>query len=98
MAVLGELLRRATIDKVRLLTTSAKGAALLLEFVHGDGRQCRGGMVLSGVVVDLMDGLGCVHDVRLDRLCGDLLVLHYSVEGVRRSPLWTIGWMFSWMW
>lgn len=41
-------------------------------------------MVLSGVVVDLMNGLGGVNDVRFDSLCNVVSAGHWAEMGVER--------------
>jgi hypothetical protein len=56
-------------EAVLTLLATGEGTALCLELGHGDGRESRGGVVLGGVVVDLVDGDGGVGDVRLDGLC-----------------------------
>lgn len=56
-------------EAVLALLAADEGAALCLELCHGDCRKCRGGVVLGGVVVDLVDGDSGVGDVGLDGLC-----------------------------
>ena len=56
-------------EAVGTLLAAGKGTAGLLELLHGDSGKGRGGVVLSGVVVDLVDGDGGVGDVRLNGLC-----------------------------
>lgn len=56
-------------EAVSTLLAAGEGTARLLELLHGDGRKSRGGVVLSSVVVNLVDGDGGVGDVRLDSLC-----------------------------
>jgi hypothetical protein len=54
---------------VSALLAAGKGTTRLLELLHGDSRKSRGGVVLSGVVVNLVDRDGGVGDVRLNGLC-----------------------------
>lgn len=61
-----ELVGWAAVLTVCALVAAAERSSILLELLHAHGRQCGGGMVLCGVVVDLMDGLGGVDNVRLD--------------------------------
>ena len=49
-----------------LCLAAAQHATLLLELLHSDGGQRAGAMMDSRFVVDLMDGDGGVHHVRLD--------------------------------
>lgn len=56
-------------ETVLALLAADEGTALCLELGHGDCGEGRGGVVLGGVVVDLVDGHGGVGDVRLDGLC-----------------------------
>lgn len=59
-------------DKAVLALLAAdEGAALCLELCHGHCGESRGGVVLSGVVVDLVDRNRGVGDVRLDGLLLD---------------------------
>ena len=58
-------------EAVLALLTAGEGAALLLEVGHGDSGERGRAVVLSGVVVDLVDGDGGVGDVRLNGLCSD---------------------------
>lgn len=62
---------------------AAEGAARLLELAEGHGGQGGGVVVLGLVVVDLVDGLGGVHDVALHRLLLDDgldLLVHVVVD------------------
>lgn len=59
------------LEAVLALITASEGATLLLELGHGDSGQGRGLVVLSGVVVNLVDGHGGVGDVRLNGLLLD---------------------------
>lgn len=61
----------ATIELVVALLAASERTARVLEFRHAHGGQSRGGVVLSGVVVDLMDRDSGVHDMWLDRLAVD---------------------------
>ena len=56
-------------EAVLALLAADEGAALCLKLCHGHCGKGRGSVVLSGVVVDLVDGHGGVGDVRLDGLC-----------------------------
>jgi len=56
-------------EAVLALLTADERATLCLELGHGDCGEGRGGVVLGGVVVDLVDGDGGVGDVGLDGLC-----------------------------
>ena len=56
-------------EAVLALLAADKGATLCLELGHGDCREGRGGVVLGGVVVNLVDGYSGVGDVRLNGLC-----------------------------
>lgn len=58
-------------EAVLALLAANEGTALCLEFGHGDCGERRGGVVLGGVVVDLVDGDGGVGDVRLNGLLLD---------------------------
>ena len=71
MLVLSLVVRRFGLanEAVLALLTADEGAALCLELRHGDCGEGRGSVVLSGVVVDLVDGNGGVGDVGLDGLC-----------------------------
>jgi hypothetical protein len=62
---------RLTLEPVLALVAASERTTLLLELGHGDGRKGGGGMVLSSVVVNLVNGDGCVGDVRLDGLLLD---------------------------
>jgi len=59
---------RLALEAVRAGLATGQAAALLLEFVHADGWEGRGAMVLGGVVVDFVDWDGGVDDVRLNGL------------------------------
>ena len=56
-------------EAILALLAADERAALCLELGHGDGGESRCGVVLGGVVVDLVDGNGGVGDVRLNGLC-----------------------------
>lgn len=56
-------------EAVLALLAADEGATLCLELGHRNCRESRGGVVLGGVVVNLVDGNGGVGDVRLDGLC-----------------------------
>ena len=58
-------------EAVLALLAANEGTALCLELGHGDCGERRGGVVLGGVVVDLVDGDGGVGDVRLNSLLLD---------------------------
>lgn len=59
------------LEAVVALATAAENTTLLLELGHGHGRELRGLVVGSSVVVDLVDGDGSVDDVGLDGLLVD---------------------------
>lgn len=56
------------LEVVPALLAAAQSTALGLELVDADGRESGGTVVLSSVVMDLMDGDGGVHNLRLDHL------------------------------
>lgn len=56
-------------EAVGALLAAGEGTAGLLELLHGDSGKGRGGVVLGGVVMDLVDGDGSVGDMRLNGLC-----------------------------
>jgi hypothetical protein len=56
-------------EAILTLLTADERATLCLELSHRDCGEGRGGVVLGGVVVDLVDGDGGVGDVGLDGLC-----------------------------
>lgn len=58
-------------EGIRALTAAAERASLILELVHAHSWQRRCAMMLGSVVVDLVDGNGVVHYVRLDSLLVD---------------------------
>jgi hypothetical protein len=58
------------LEVVTALLATAQSATLGLELVDADGRESGGAVVLGSMVVDLVDGDGGVHNLRLD----DLLV------------------------
>ena len=60
-----------TLETVVTLLAASQDTTLLLKVGHGDGRKSRGAVVLSGVVVNLVDGDSGVDNVRLDGLLVD---------------------------
>lgn len=58
-----------TLEAVEALLTASQDTTLLLEVGHADSGKSRGGVVLSSVVVNLVDGNGGVDDGGLDSLC-----------------------------
>jgi hypothetical protein len=62
---------RASLKSVKAPLRTTQGTPLLLELVHGDGRQAGSGMVAGGVMVDLTDRDGGVNDFGLDDLLLD---------------------------
>jgi len=65
------------LETVVAFLTAGKDTTLSLELLKGDSGECRGGVVLGGVVVDLVDGDGGVDDVRLDGL-----LVHNGLDGL----------------
>lgn len=63
---------RLALEAVVALLAAGEDAALVLEVGHADGWEGGGGVVLGGVVVDLVDWHGGVHDMRLDGLCNSV--------------------------
>lgn len=61
---------RLTLEAVVALLAPSEDTPLLLEVTHADSWEGRGGVMLSGVVVDLVNGHGRVDNVRLNGLCG----------------------------
>lgn len=61
----------ATIELIVALLATSERTARVLKFRHAHSGQSRGGVVLSGVVVDLMDRNSRVHNMWLDRLAVD---------------------------
>lgn len=57
-----------TLKLIVALFTTAKNTALVLELVHGHGRQSSCSVVGSSVVVDLMNGDSSVNNIGLDNL------------------------------
>jgi len=55
-----------TLEAIEALLTTSENTTLLLEVSHADNRESRGGVVLSSVVVNLVDGNSGVDDGRLD--------------------------------
>jgi hypothetical protein len=60
-----------TLETIVTLLTTTKNTSLLLELSHSHGRKLGSLMVLSGVVVDLVNGNGGVNNRRLDSLLVD---------------------------
>lgn len=60
-----------TLEAVVALLTAGQDTTLLLKVGHADSWEGRGGVVLSSVVVNLVDGHGGVDDVGLDGLLLD---------------------------
>lgn len=60
-----------TLEAIVTLLAASQDTTLLLKVGHGDGRESRGGVVLSSVVVNLVDRDGGVDNVRLDGLLVD---------------------------
>jgi hypothetical protein len=56
-------------EAVLTLLATSEGTTLCLELGHGDGGESGRGVVLGGVVVDLVDGDSGVGDVGFDCLC-----------------------------
>lgn len=59
------------------LSLATQGATLLLEFFHGDGGHGRSTMMLSGIVVNFVDGDCGMDDLRLNGF-----LLHYWLNGL----------------
>lgn len=57
-------------EAVGTLLATGKGAAGLLELLHGDSRKGGSCVVLGSVVVNLVNGNSGVGDVRLNGFCG----------------------------
>lgn len=66
-----------TLETIPTLVAAGQTTAGALEFVHADGGESRGGVVLGLVVVDFVDGDGGVDDVRFNRL-----LLHNRLDGL----------------
>jgi len=64
-------------EAVLALLAAGEGTTLCLELSHGDGGKSRSGVVLGGVVVDLVNGDGGVGDVRLNGL-----LLDHGLDGL----------------
>lgn len=59
------------LETVIALLTASEDTALVLEIAHANGRESRGGVVLGGIVVHLVNGDSRVNDVRLNGLLVD---------------------------
>ena len=59
---------RLPVKSISALLATRDVATLLLEFVHGDGRELRSSVVLGLVLVDLVDGDCSVDNGRLNSL------------------------------
>jgi hypothetical protein len=60
-----------TLESIVTLLTTSQDTTLLLEVGHADSGEGRGAVVLSGIVVNLVDGDGGVDNVGLNRLLVD---------------------------
>lgn len=68
---------RLAFEAIVALLAAPENTALLLELAHVDGWKLGCGVVLGGVVVNLVDGYGRVDDAGLDGL-----LLDYRLDGL----------------
>jgi len=66
-----------TLEAVVALLTTAENTSMFLELGHADRGKLRGLVMLSSIVVNLVDGNGCVDNIRLD-----CLFLNYWLDGL----------------